>query len=162
MTRPTADQARAFATNVASSTKVLEALVSALQEEQRALTGHTPEALDAVLPKKRQALAELEPLLQARNQLQRALGLAEGIAGGDTLLTGLPAESPPARAWARLRELAVQVERLNNQNGQLVRQGQKTAQQALGILTGRQHEPALYGRAGQGGGGLASLTLGKV
>ena len=162
MTRPTAEHARAFATNVAGTTQCLETLVSALEEEQQALTCHTADALDAVLPRKRQALAKLEPLLRARNQLQQALGLDKGIAGGDALLAHLPSDSPPAKAWARLRELAGRVEKLNNQNGQLVRQGQKTAQQALGILTGRQNEPTLYGRGGQGKGRLTSLTLGKV
>ena len=162
MTRPTAEHARAFATNVAKTSKCLEALVAALGEEQRALSQHEPYSLDAVLPRKQQVLAELEPLLKARNHLQQALGLAAGIPGGDALLAHLPEDSPPAKAWARLRDLATQVERLNNQNGHLVRQGQQTTQQALGILTGRKNEPGLYGRGGQGKGRLASLTFGKV
>lgn len=162
MTRPTAEHARAFASNVARTSQCLDALVAVLDEEQKALTQRSSDALDALLPRKQQILATLEPLVKARNQLQQALGLADGIPGGDTLLAQLPPDSPPAKAWARLRDLATQVDRLNNQNGQLVRQGQQVTQQALGILTGRQNEPGLYGRSGQGKDRLSSQILGKV
>jgi len=154
--------ARAFATLVANTSKSLTALVDVLEEEQKALGQHTPAALESVLPRKQQVLSELQPLIQGRDQLQQALGLAAGISGGDQLLAALPADSPPAKAWSRLRDLASRVERLNQQNGQLLQHSQKTARMALGILTGRQNEPGLYGRRGKDKSKLSGQSLGTV
>ncbi len=162
MTTLTPQHARTFATLVAKTSKCLDVLVEVLLEEQKALAQHLPAALESVLPRKQQVLAELQPLVQGRDQLQQALGLPPGIAGGDQLLGTLPADSPPARAWARLRELAARVEELNRKNGQLVQHGQKTARTALGILTGRRNEPGLYGRRGGNRTTLAGHTLGTV
>ena len=154
--------ARAFATLVANTSKCLVVLVDVLEEEQKALAQHAPAALESVLPRKQRVLAELQPLVQGRDQLQQALGLPPGIAGGDQLLGSLPADSPPAKAWARLRELSIRVEALNRQNGQLVQHGQKAARMALGILTGRHNEPGLYGRRGKDKSRLAGQSLGTV
>jgi len=162
MTTLSPQHARAFATLVASTSKCLIALVDVLEEEQKALGQHSPAALESVLPRKQQVLSELQPLVQGRDQLQQALGLPAGIGGGDQLLGTLPAESPPAKAWARLRELAIRVERLNQQNGQLVQHSQKTARLAIGILTGRRNEPGLYGRRGKDKSQLSGQSLGTV
>lgn len=151
-----------FAAGVQRTLAALQRLETVLLAEQSALSGSDPEALEQAVRAKVAALAELEPVVAERDTLQQRLGAGPGVAGGEQLVAGAPSGAKVRSHWEALKALAARVEKLNVQNGQLALQGEKTARQAVSILTGRPAEPQVYGRRGSAGGALGGSTLGKV
>ncbi len=161
MTAATSDLQR-FAASVQRTQAALAQLESVLAAEQIALTGADPQALEQAVRQKLAALAELEPLVAERDSIQQRLGAAPGIPGGDQLMSQAPADAAIRKHWDALTATAKRIERLNTQNAQLASQGEKTAQHALSILTGRPSEPDLYGRRGQTPKRIGGVTLAKA
>jgi flagellar biosynthesis/type III secretory pathway chaperone len=152
---------KAFAATVQASLHGLQLLEPVLRQEQAALTGKDPERLEAVVEEKLGLLKQLEPSVQARDRLQRAAGLAEGLADGDRLVESLGQE-PLTRDWAEMNRLAGVVAELNDRNSQLVMQGQRATRTALGILTGRSMQDDTYTTLRRRGSQAALHTLAKI
>lgn len=150
-----------FAAGVQRTLAVLQRLESVLGDEQAALTGTEPDALERAVQAKLAVLTELEPVVAQRDAVQQRLGAGPGIAGGEQLLASAPPDSSVRKQWDELKALAARVEKLNVQNGQLALQGEKITRHAVSILTGRPAEPEVYGRRGAGSS-LGGVTLGKV
>ena len=151
-----------FTASVQRTLAVLQRLEAALTTEQTALTSADPERLQQAVREKLTVLADLEPLLNEREAIQKHLGVAAGPAGGDQLLASAPADAEVRLQWEELKTRAGNVERLNAQNGQLALQGEKTARHAVSLLTGRPAEPETYGRSGRSRPGLGGLPLAKA
>jgi len=153
---------QAFAASVQTTLAAVQRLEAALQTEQAALTGHDPQQLEQAVQGKTVVLQELEPLLAGRDAIQARLGAGPGPAGADQLLASAPPDATIRRQWEELKARAGSVERLNMQNGQLAMQGEKTARQAVSLLTGRTAQAETYGRQGRSQTGLGGLTLAKA
>lgn len=151
-----------FAASVENTLTALTHLESVLQIEQVALTGHAPEELEQAVRAKLSALATLEPLVMERDAIQQRLGAEIGLQGGTQLLSSAPSAAPIRQQWDQLTAMAIRVEQLNTQNRQLAMQGEQSAQVALSILTGRPHEPSLYGKQGHSGKRLTGASLAKA
>lgn len=151
-----------FAASVQRTQAALAQLETVLIAEQAALTGADPHALEQAVRQKLAALTDLEPLVAERDSVQQRLGVPPGLPGGDQLMTKAPANSAIRKQWDALTEAAKRIERLNTQNAQLASQGEKTAQHALSILTGRPTEPGLYGRQGSASKRLSGVSLAKA
>lgn len=122
----------------------LESLLRTLDGERQALTGQDPDALQAAVRRKLEALAEVEQMVIGRDRLQAAAGLPPGLEGGARFVA---ARTPELGAdWQRMLQLCRRVEQGNAANGQLALQSARQAREALSILTGRDQTPALYGR----------------
>lgn len=161
MSNPISDL-QLFAASVERTLAALQRLEAALQDEQIALTGRDAVQLERAVRTKITALADLEPLVAERDAIQQRLGAGKGPQGGDQLLAKAPADAPVQETWQALKRCASNVETLNAQNGQLAVQGEKTARQALSLLTGRAAEPETYGRQGKARSGLGGLSLAKA
>jgi flagellar biosynthesis/type III secretory pathway chaperone len=99
--------------------------------------------------------------VQARDRLQRAAGLEDGLEGGGQLVSAL--NDVALRAdWDALTELAHTVAELNARNGQLAAHGQRTARAALGILTGRSQQDHTYSTLRRKSAAANGYSLGKV
>lgn len=161
MTGATSDLQR-FAASVQRTQAALSRLESALVQEQAALTGADPVALEQAVREKLEALTELEPVVMERDGIQQRLGAPPGIPGGDQLLAKAPPSAAIRKHWDDVTATARRIEKLNNQNAQLATQGERTAQQALALLTGRPTEPDLYGRQGHTPSRIAGASLAKA
>jgi flagellar biosynthesis/type III secretory pathway chaperone len=139
----------------------LQTLLGVLDEERRALAGQAADALQAVVPRKLEALAELEQAVVYRDRLQQAAGLPPGLDGGERYVAArLPALTAD---WRRLLQLCREVDQSNAANGQLALQSARQAREALGILTGRDHTPAAYGPGNRRPRpAISSHSLGRV
>jgi flagellar biosynthesis/type III secretory pathway chaperone len=151
-----------FAASVQRTLAALQRLEVALQNEQAALVGTVPEQLEQAVQAKIGMLSELEPLLAERDAIQQRLGVDQGLAGGDQLLTSAPPDAAVRIQWEELKALAARVEKRNTQNGQLALQGEKTARYAVSLLTGRPTEPDVYGKQGSTSNRLGGVTLAKA
>jgi flagellar biosynthesis/type III secretory pathway chaperone len=151
-----------FSESVKHTLPLLVRLHELIMDERQALTGREPAALEQVVQQKLAVVEEITPLLQERDALQRRLGAAEGIAGGDQLVKSAPQESQVREQWDALRAQAQLVEKDNALNGHLALQGEKAARMGISLLTGRKAEPALYGRNGENGVSLSGHTLAKA
>jgi flagellar biosynthesis/type III secretory pathway chaperone len=152
---------RAFAATVEASVHGLQALEPLLQQEQRALTGRDPELVQRLAQDKLELLRRLEQSVQARERLQAAAGVEAGIEGGRRLVLAV-ADRALQQHWEQLTTLARQVAALNEENGRLALQGQRSTRTALGILTGRAVEDQTYAPMRRRAGAIASYSLGKV
>jgi len=129
---------------------------------QATVDANSPEELESVVQEKLALLTELEHGIKARNQLQQSLGLTAGLEGGTLFLRQHKAPESVMQTWQKLLDLSAKVEQLNNQNGQLALQGERTTREALGILTGRKEDNDTYGKGRRGKSRLDSYTLAKV
>ena len=152
---------KAFIATVQASLHGLRSIEPVLQLEQAALTGKDPAQLEQVVQKKLALLQQLEQSVQARDRLQKAAGLEEGLEGGAGLVATL--NQPQLNAdWQALTTLAKTVADLNDQNGQLANQGQRATRTALGILTGRSEREDTYSTLRRRQGGVSSYSLAKA
>ena len=152
---------KAFAATVQASLHGLQSIEPVLRHEQEALTGRDPGHLEQTVQEKLTLLKQLEHSVQARDRLQKAAGVAEGLEGGSHMVETI--RQPQLSAdWMAMTDLAQVVADLNDRNGQLALQGQRATRAALGILTGRDAKEDTYSTLRHKCGGVASQTLGKV
>ncbi|MBT8039283.1 MAG: flagellar protein FlgN [Gammaproteobacteria bacterium] len=157
----TAQLIKAFTATVQASLHGLQSIEPVLRREQSALTGKDPAQLEQVVREKLALLKQLEHSVQARDRLQKAAGLEQGLEGGSGLVATLNLPKLTAD-WQALNRLAETVAHLNDQNGQLANQGQRATRTALGILTGRSEKEHTYSTLRRKNGGASSYSLGKV
>lgn len=155
-----ADLIRAFAATVDASVHGLQSLVTLLREEQEALVGQDPEILTQVVKQKSDLLKQLEFSVQARDRLQQESGFEFGLAGGEKLVDLLQ-QPELATQWQQLVELGAAVSTLNDRNGQLVRERQRSTKSALEILTGRPSHDDTYRALRRPDAGMPYRTFGK-
>jgi flagellar biosynthesis/type III secretory pathway chaperone len=153
--------ARAFTATVQASLHGLQSIEPVLRREQQALTGKDPVQLEQVVNEKLALLKQLEHSVLARDRLQKAAGLEDGIEAGGRLVQA-QGQAQLSADWATMTELVQVVAELNDQNGQLALQGQRATRTALGILTGRDQKEHTYSTLRRRSGGVASYSLGKV
>ena len=155
-----AAQAQAFAAVVTDTIGHLNRLHAALEEERRALTGTDPALLQDTVRHKLEVLAALEQAVLDRDRVQHAAGMPPGLDGGERLVRE---HLPQLRArWDELLTLCREVDRCNATNGRLATQGARLAREALGLLTGRDQTPQLYGPERRKSDGLAGQSFGRV
>jgi len=154
---------KAFAATVQASLHGLQSLHALLQREQQALTGRDPALLEQLVRDKLTLLKELEYSVQARDRLQVAAGLETGIDGGRQIAERCCSLLPALTAdWEKLNTLARTVAELNDHNGQLVIQRQRTTRSALEVLTGRPRREDTYSTLRRRTPAAASCSLGRV
>ncbi len=152
---------KAFTATVQASLHGLQTIEPVLRREQDALTGRDPGALDQVVREKLELLKQIEHGIHARDRLQQTAGFGQGLEGGQQLVDAVN-NAALARDWSMLVELASQVAELNNYNGQLAVQGQRSTRMALGILTGRNAQEDTYSTLRRKRGPAAGYNFGKA
>jgi len=153
---------KAFSATVQASLHGMDALEQLLQREQALLSGRDAEALEQIAQEKLALLKQLQHSVEGRDRLQQAAGLQAGLEGGSSLVESV--QQPALRNdWERLVEQAQRVAELNEINGRLLAQRQRTTREALGILTGRPEQQDTYSTLRRGGSrAAAGYSLGKV
>jgi flagellar biosynthesis/type III secretory pathway chaperone len=151
---------KAFTATVHASLLGLRELEPALQRERLALTSQNADDLSAAVSDKLEKLKAVEPSIVARDRLQQASGLKAGIDGGARLVDALGDESLQ-RDWRELTRLASEIARLNDVNGSIVAQSERTTRSALEILTGRPRNDVTYSELRRRQSGSAKHFLGK-
>lgn len=152
---------KAFGATVQASLHGLASLEPVLRQEREALLGRDAKRLEDVVQHKLDLLKQLEPSVQARDRLQRAAGLKDGLEAGGQLVSAL-GDAALRADWDALTELAHKIAELNARNGQLAAHGQRSARAALGILTGRSHQDHTYSTLRRKGAAANGYTLGRV
>lgn len=153
---------KAFGATVQASLHGMDALEQLLQREQALLSSRDAEALEQIAGEKLALLKQLQHSVDGRDRLQQAAGLQAGLEDGSRLVES--AQQPALRSdWERLVEQAQRVAELNEINGRLLAQRQRTTREALGILTGRPEQQDTYSTLRRGGArATAGYSLGKV
>lgn len=140
----------------------LAQLAALLNEERSALGEKDPARLEAVVSRKVDMLASIEPdLVRLERQLGK-LGLAAPSRETAERLAKHPDTHPIAELWVRLHELSTKVERENLINGQLAQQRERSTRAALAILTGRDNEDPTYNANGADRSRLSAYSLAKA
>ena len=156
------DQLKApFRATLEASLAGLRRLRRILEDEQQALLGDQPEALEQIVRLKSESLEQLEHSVEAREQILQRLGLPGGLAGAERFVQAHFSPAELLEDWKALLSLSREVGELNRRNGQLALAGERTTREALGILTGRGLGTPTYSRSGAQHGGLPGGSLGK-
>ncbi len=150
-----------FRATLDATNKGLSELLPLLRQEQAALTGKDPEALEQVVQAKVALLQEMEHSVLAREQILQQAGCGSGLDGSEQFVRQQFTPDEILSDWKRLLSLSKQVDELNTQNGKLALAGERATRQALGILTGRSQEQDPYARHRPSGGPNNSNSLGK-
>ncbi len=132
------------------------AFVVLLEDEQRTLLGQRPEDLIPLAEAKVQLADTLSALSRERQHLlsEQTRDMAEWLARHEPKGTSL---------WQEIRQLAMQAQRLNQTNGELIQIKLRYNQQALGVLYGAaQNASGLYGPDGQTNLPSSGRMLGSV
>jgi flagella synthesis protein FlgN len=145
-----------FLSNLNDECATLRAFVVLLEDEQRTLLGQHTDELLPMAEAKIQLANKITTLSTAR---QRHVP-----AGTSNMADWLKLNAPQALPkWLEARQLAAQVQRLNQTNGELIQIKLRYNQQALGVLYGAAQSTAgLYGADGQPNQISASRALGSV
>ena len=152
---------KAFTATVQASLHGLDALERLLEQEQQVLASRDAEALEQLAQEKLSLLKQLQHSIDGRDRLQQTAGLQPGLDDGGRLVDALK-QPALANQWSELLERARRVAELNDINGRLVSQGQRTTRAALGILTGRPEQQDTYSTLRRGRRAAAGYSLGKV
>ncbi len=140
-------------------------LLDALQQEQTALIGNSPSAIEATLTNKQQLMADLEKTSQLREAYLRKNNYPAHHEG---MLACIHDHDPQeqhqlAALWRQLNTLATQCLQQNQLNGSIISTRRLSVQAALSILRGS--EPtylACYTPTGQGQTKADSHSLGQA
>ena len=154
--KPSSATATELLSNLNDECSTLRAFVVLLEDEQRILLGQHPEELLPLAEAKTQLANKVAALSAARQRL-----LPTDI---KNMEQWLGKHVPQAlRVWQEARQLATNVHRLNQTNGELIKIKLRYNQQALGVLYGAAQSTAgLYGANGQPNQPSGSRTLGSV
>jgi len=150
-----------FLATVQSTIAGLTELREVLLNEQDALVGNQPEALEQIVRHKVESLQQLEHGVQAREQILQQAGLPGGLVGAEQFFSANFTPAEMMQDWESLVNLSREVSDLNVHNGKLARAGERTTREALGILTGRPQTTGTYSRKGAESNGLSGYSLGK-
>lgn len=154
--KPTNGPTAELLSNLNDECAALREFVVLLENEQRVLLGQHTEELLPLAEAKIQLTSKIAALSAAR---QRYLPEDTGNMA-EWLKRNAPQCLP---AWQQARQLAAQVQRLNQTNGEMIQIKLRYNQQALGVLYGAAQSTAgLYGADGQPNLPSGSRTLGSV
>ncbi len=157
-----ADQLKTpFRATLEASLSDLRRLRQILQDEHQAMLGAQPEALEQIVRLKSEALEQLEHSVEAREQILSELGLPGGLIGTEQFVQSHFSPAELLEDWKTLLSLSREVGELNRRNGQLALASERTAREALGILTRRDPGNPTYSRSGAQRSSLPSGSLGK-
>lgn len=140
----------------------MERLAALLGEERAALGGDDPAALETVVARKVELLADIEPALNELAGTLDSLGLGPPDEPTLDRLAAQPETAELARLWQRLRRLSGEIDAHNLRNGQLATQKERATRTALSILTGRASEDETYSARGTSRSRLAAYSLAKA
>lgn len=125
-------------------------LLELLREEHRALASRDMTALDRIVRKKSQQVAELETLGHDRDTLLKTCGLVAGREGIESWLRQR-SNSTAIRLWEELQHLLIRSRQQNQINGGMVEINRRYTQRALSLLQGQPLDQETYGPTGVSG-----------
>lgn len=134
---------------LAGESTLVSGFITALGEEQIALTHGNVEALAAIQGGKAKLAEQLNGLETERNTTLDRAGFTAGRPGMEAWLAAHPADKVTAGQWAQLLKLAGEARELNILNGKLIALRLQATSQALATLTQEAQKTGLYGPDGQ-------------
>lgn len=136
-------------------------LKETLEEERKALEEQDMTGLSAAIDDKTKCVDELRVGEQQRKDLCAAAGFSAGPEQMDQMIQWCDEDSAIANCWQHLIGIAVDCDRLNVSNGQIIRGRQQQIESSISILRG---EPQLhtYGHSGTEPRGHALRTIAEA
>lgn len=136
-------------------------LKETLEEERKALEEQDMTALSAAIDDKTKCVDELRLGEQQRTDLCAAAGFSAGPEQMDQMIQWCDEDSAVSNCWQHLIGIAVDCDRLNVSNGQIIRGRQQQIESSISVLRG---EPQLhtYGHSGKEPRGHALRTIAEA
>jgi flagellar biosynthesis/type III secretory pathway chaperone len=153
---PTPTQVTLLAKILQEEGATLERFLALLYEEEAALLGNDPSAVEAVIQRKNELAEKLQGF-----ERQKVRVVATTVAGGEAAQRAILAKwqtlPPLLPHWEEARRLAQLCQAQNQKNGTILREKQQLIQQALSLLLGTEAQLATYD-----GSGLTRAPLGGI
>lgn len=124
------------------------AFVIVLEEEQQVLKDGHPDSLPALVERKAELIAGLNPLSAERNRILTAARLPADRQGMEAWFRNHPGDTATRSEWKRLLDLTQHAHELNRVNGELIRLRQQHTTATLEALLPNQSRD-LYSPEGQ-------------
>ncbi len=137
-------------------------LLDLLEQEYRMLGSAPDEALDTLLNRKKQQLAQVEQSASAHHRFLQSQGLSADRRGTEAYLEACGDNPPILVSWQRYVGLIEACQKQNEINGGAVAANQRQVNQALNLLLGLGDGNKTYGRTGESQPARPSKTLGKA
>ena len=133
-----------------------------LQDERSALESQSVGALEAVAVSKLDCVRNLDQLDSERRSLGETAGFEAGESGMQALLGWCDDGSQLETAWHELMQVANRCSLLNQSNGAIGRVRQEHVKGALAVLSGGDHNDAVYDANGRDGGRIGQRELARI
>ncbi len=137
----------------------LEAL---LQDERTALQTQNAGDLEAVAASKLDCVRNLDRLENERRSLGSKAGFEGGESGMQALLGWCDDGARLEGAWRELLQIADRCSQLNQSNGAIGRVRQEQLRSALAVLSGANHDNAVYDANGRDAGRIGQRELARI
>jgi flagellar biosynthesis protein FlgN len=133
---------------LAEEVSALTRLESLLDREHELLLANDVEELDRAGHARQACVGDLVRIEDERRSLCRMMNAPTDAIGIDRLLTWCDPSHTLKRRWAACAEQATRCRERNDRNGALVAARLRKVEGMLDVLTGRAHQPKVYGRQG--------------
>lgn len=130
--------------------RTLDELGALLEREHQLLVeNRSAEALEDACEARQICMGTLLRIQDERRNMLRLVGLPDGPAALDSLLSRCDSDGSLRRHWVAALEAARRCRDLNDRNGALVNARMRRVEGMLNVLTGQRATPTLYGPQGQ-------------
>lgn len=133
---------------ISEESSALTRLEGLLDKEHAVLLSNDIEELDRTGEARQACIGELIRIEDERRSLCRMLNVPADPQGLERLLTWCDPSHQLKRRWASCAERATHCRELNDRNGAVVAARLKRVEGMLDVLTGRAHQPQVYGKQG--------------
>lgn len=133
---------------ISEESNALTRLEALLDQEHAVLLSNDVEELDRTGEARQACIGELVRIEDERRSLCRMLNVPADAPGIERLLTWCDPSSQLKRRWASFAERAARCRDLNDRNGALVAARLRRVEGMLDVITGRTHQPKVYGKQG--------------
>jgi flagellar biosynthesis/type III secretory pathway chaperone len=133
---------------ISEESNALTRLEALLDQEHAILLSNDVDELDRTGDARQGCIGELIRIEDERRTLCRMLNVPADVQGLDRLLAWCDPSNQLKRRWANCAERATRCRELNDRNGALVTARLKRVEGMLDVITGRTHQPKVYGKQG--------------
>ena len=159
----TPDRCRAKLRDVLDrSLKCSKRLEALLQDERSALQSQNAGDLEAVAASTLDCDRNLDPLENERRSLGGSAGFEAGESGMQALLGWCDDGARLEETWHELLQVANRCSLLNQSNGAISRVRQEHVRGALAVLSGVNHNDAMYDANGRDAGRIGQRELARI
>ncbi len=145
----TPEQREALASLITSELEMAKTMLELLKSEHTALKSENPDSIKATSKHKLEHMQLMEQNIGQRNRFLQKLQLSADEQGIEQAVAAAGQNSQLSANWNNLKDIAQELQKQNEINGNIIAIGQRRVKQALDILSGKENLTGTYSQQGE-------------